>query len=127
MKSPTSEAKFVEGAFQIQSPILGVNFSNNMYLWNLLTTDFPLAWSDHYTQCKTLPSHPSPPKKKKKDLTKKVYPTMKIFMKKVLPYFVGGEDTLCFIFKSFPISISSSLTFVVQAMPFQAKLLSYCF
>ena len=49
------------------------------------------------------------------------------FMKKVSPYFVGGEETLCFIFKSFPISKSSSQTFVVQTMTFQAKLPGHCF
>ena len=63
-----------------------------------------------------------------KNSPKKVCSHMQIvFMKKVLPYFVGGEETLCFIFKSFPISKSSSLTFVVQTMIFQAKLLSHCF
>ena len=30
MKSPTPEAKCAEGVFQIQSPICGVNFSNNI-------------------------------------------------------------------------------------------------
>ena len=30
MKSPTQEEKCVEGVFQIQSPICGVNFSNNI-------------------------------------------------------------------------------------------------
>ena len=29
MKSPSPEAKCVRGVFQIQSPICGVNFSNN--------------------------------------------------------------------------------------------------
>ena len=50
-----------------------------------------------------------------------------LFMKKVFPYFVGGEKTLRFIFKSFPISKSSSLTFVVQTMTFQVKLPGHCF
>ena len=58
------------------------------------------------------------------------------FMKTVPPsvpqYFVGGggeggEETLFFIFKSFYISKSSSLTFVVQTMTSQAKLPSPCF
>ena len=58
------------------------------------------------------------------------------FMKKVPPYFVeggggrevvGGGETLCFIFKTFPISKSSSLTFVVQIMAFQAKLHNHRF
>ena len=49
------------------------------------------------------------------------------FMKKVPPYFVGGEKILYFIFKSFPISKSSLLTFEVQTMNFQAKLPSHCF
>ena len=48
-------------------------------------------------------------------------------MKKVPPYFVRGEETLCFIFKSLPISKSSSLIFVVQTMTFQAKLPSHGF
>ena len=48
-------------------------------------------------------------------------------MKKASPYFVGEEETLCFIFKSFPISKSSSLTFVVQTMTSQAKLPGHCF
>ena len=30
MKSPTPEAKCAKGVFQIQSPICGVNFSNNI-------------------------------------------------------------------------------------------------
>ena len=30
MKSPTPEAKCTKTAFQIQSPIYGVNFSNNL-------------------------------------------------------------------------------------------------
>ena len=30
MKSPTPEVQCAEGAFQIQSPICGVNFSNNI-------------------------------------------------------------------------------------------------
>ena len=30
MKSPTLEAKCAEGVFQIQSPICGVNFSNDI-------------------------------------------------------------------------------------------------
>ena len=30
MKSPTPEGKCAEGVFQIQSPICGVNFSNNI-------------------------------------------------------------------------------------------------
>ena len=30
MKSPTSEDKCAKGVFQIQSPICGVNFSNNI-------------------------------------------------------------------------------------------------
>ena len=58
------------------------------------------------------------------------------FMKKVPPYFVGGGggrevvgggETLCFIFKTFPISKSSPLTFVVQIMAFQAKLHNHRF
>ena len=49
------------------------------------------------------------------------------FMKKVSPYFVGGEKTLYFIFKSFPISKSSSQTFVVQTLTFQAKLPEHYF
>ena len=40
---------------------------------------------------------------------------------------IGGEETLCFIFKSLPIYKSSSLTLVVQTMTFQAKLSSQCF
>ena len=32
MKSPTPEALCVEGVFQIQSPICGVNFSNNILI-----------------------------------------------------------------------------------------------
>ena len=40
------------------------------------------------------------------------------FFEKVPPYFVGGEDTLYFTFKYFPIFKSSSLTFVVQTMIF---------
>ena len=49
------------------------------------------------------------------------------FMKKVPPYFVGGEEILYFIFKSSPISKNSLLTFEVQAMTFQTKLSSHCF
>ena len=30
MKSPTPETKFTKSVFQIQSPICGVNFSNNL-------------------------------------------------------------------------------------------------
>ena len=30
MKSPTPEAKCAKGVFQIQSPISGVNYSNNI-------------------------------------------------------------------------------------------------
>ena len=30
MKSPTPEVKCAKGVFQIQSPICGVNFSNNI-------------------------------------------------------------------------------------------------
>ena len=30
MKSPTPEAKYAKGVFQIQSPICGVNFSNDI-------------------------------------------------------------------------------------------------
>ena len=30
MKSPTPETKYAEGVFQIQSPICGVNFPNNI-------------------------------------------------------------------------------------------------
>ena len=61
MKSPTPEARCAKGAFQIQSPIRGVNFSkiNNpgqgqwgekltwFDLWNLLTINFPpcMIWS----------------------------------------------------------------------------------
>ena len=30
MKLPTSETKCAEGVFQIQSPICGINFSNNV-------------------------------------------------------------------------------------------------
>ena len=51
----------------------------------------------------------------------------RFFMKKVPSYFVGGEETLCFIFKYFTIYKSSSLTFVIQTMTFQAKLRSHCF
>ena len=51
----------------------------------------------------------------------------RFFMKKVPQYFVGGEETLCFIFKYFPIYKSSSLTFVIQTMTFQAKLPSHYF
>ena len=40
-------------------------------------------------------------------------------MKHVSPYFVGGEEKLCFIRKYFPISKSLSLTFVVQTITFQ--------
>ena len=51
-------------------------------------------------------------------------PMQSFFMKTFSLYFVGrdAEETLCFIFKSFPISKISSLTFVVQTMTFQAKL-----
>ena len=30
MKSPTPEAKYAKGVFQIQSPTCGLNFSNNI-------------------------------------------------------------------------------------------------
>ena len=49
------------------------------------------------------------------------------FMKKVSPYCVEGEETLCFIFKSIPISKSSSVTFVVQLTPFKQNYLATVF
>ena len=60
MKSPTLETKCEKSIFQIQSPICGVNFSNDISItqvsvnerknfwldhWNLLTINFPFAWS----------------------------------------------------------------------------------
>ena len=50
-----------------------------------------------------------------------------ISVKKVPQSIVWGEETLCFIFKFFPISKSSSLTFEIQTMTFQAKLLATVF
>ena len=35
MKSPTPEAKCAEGVFQIQCPICGVNFLNNLSIRGL--------------------------------------------------------------------------------------------
>ena len=104
MKCSTPEAKCAKGVFQIQSPIFGVNF--------------PFICSDHYSSYKTYP----------KNLPEKVCSPMQSFlMKKVPPYFVGGEDTLCFIFKSFPTSNSSYLTLVVENITFQETLPSHCF
>ena len=39
MKSPTPEAKCVKGVFQIQSPICGVNFSNNKSITQVSVND----------------------------------------------------------------------------------------
>ena len=57
------------------------------------------------------------------------------FMKKSFPILCrgeggeggGGEETLCFIFKSIPISKSSSVTFVVQLTPFKQNYLATVF
>ena len=85
--------------------------TNLTQLLKLLTINLPLGWSDIIER-----------------LPKKVCSLMQsFFMKKVSPYFVVGEETLRFIFKSFPISKSSSLTLVVQTMTFQAKLPGHCF
>ena len=39
MKSPTPEAKCAKGVFQIQSPICGVNFSNNISIIQIPVND----------------------------------------------------------------------------------------
>ena len=53
MKFPTSEAWCVEGVFQIQSPVCGVNFLNNILLTqvriseNKLNLTLPLKPLNH--------------------------------------------------------------------------------
>ena len=47
------------------------------------------------------------------------------FMKKFPPYFVGGRGDTILCLHTFPISKSSSLTFVIKTMTFQAKLPSH--
>ena len=109
--NPKSQRHSVQArCFQIQSPICYVKFSNNVSVrWvrvNERKTNLnqPLKSYNHH-----LPSlldliisphvqHPpiNLPKKKRKK-------------KEVLPYFVVGEETLCFIFIYFPVSKSSSL------------------
>ena len=39
MKSQTQEAKYAKGVFQIESPIFGVNFSNNISITQVMVND----------------------------------------------------------------------------------------
>ena len=76
---------FAESVFQIQSPICSVNFSLSLH---------DLIISHHV-------KHPP------SICLKKFIPSCKAFFtKKVRPYFAGGEERLCFILISFPISKS---------------------
>ena len=89
---------------------------------NLLTINFPL----HDLIISPHVKHSSI------NLLKIFYSVMQnFFTKKSSPVLcsggVGREETLCFIFKSFPISKISSLTFVVPTLTFQTKLPSHCF
>ena len=131
MISPAPEAKCAKSVFQIQSPICGVDFSNNMSITQvrvnerknnltlplkLLNHQLPLAWSDHEFPCKISPKTFAP---------KMFVPHSNLFYEK-RSLILWGEETLL-IFKSFTISKSSFLTFSIHTMSFQAKLPSHCF
>ena len=109
--NPQSQRYSVEArCFQIQSPICYVKFSNNVSVrWvriNERKTNLnrPLkSYNHHLPSLLDLiisPHVQHPPINLPKEKRKK---------KEVLPYFVVGEETLCFIFIYFPISKSSSL------------------
>ena len=49
------------------------------------------------------------------------------FTKKVTPYFVGGEETICFMFLSFPISKSFIPNFCGTDYDFSSKTTCHCF
>ena len=82
MKSPTPEEQCAVGVFQIQYPISSVNFAHHPWM------------SDHQSPCEISPH---------KFAQKSLFAHAKLFYKKVPPYFVRGEETLCYIFISFPI------------------------
>ena len=83
MKSPTPEEQCTVGVFQIQYPICSVNFATPPL--------HDLTISPHVKYSPI-------------NLPKKVCsPMQSFFTKKVPPYFVRGEETLCFIFISFPV------------------------
>ena len=132
MKSPTQETKCAKGVFQIQSPIGAVSFSNNISITQVRVNE-----RQNLTRPLKPLNHELPPlhdliigphvKHPPENLPKKVcFPMQSLFMKKASPYFVRGEEILCFIFKSIHIS-SSSLISVVQTITVQAKQPNHCF
>ena len=134
IKSPTQQAKCAKEFFQIQSPICGVNFSNNISIIQVRVNEGktnltkPLKVLNH----SLLPLHDlviSPyVKHPPLNLPPNFVPPCQAFLRKKFPHtWQGEEETLCLAFISFPIFKSSSLTFVVQTMNFQAKLPSHCF
>ena len=87
----------------------------------LLTITFPtcMIWSlvPHV-------KHPPPQKFRQKDL----FPRAKLFFtKKVTPYFVGEEETLCFILTSFSIPKSFIPNFCGINYDLSSKIPSHCF
>ena len=48
MKSPAQEALFTKGVFQIQLPVSGINFSNNMPIPKLHETTFETSQPLNY-------------------------------------------------------------------------------
>ena len=101
MKSQTP--KCAEGVFQIQSPVCSVNFS-------------PLPPFLHDLIISPHVKHPPI------NFPKKICSAMQSFYtKKVPPYFVGGEETLSFIFVSFCISKSFIANFCGTDQNFSIK------
>ena len=110
MKSPTPEAQCAEGVFQIQSPICGINISNNVSVTQVRVNER----NTNLTQPLKSLNHQLPPlddpiisphvKHPPINFPKNVCsPMQSIFMKKDSPYFARGEETLCFILVPFPI------------------------
>ena len=134
MKCLTPEVQRAEGVFQSQSHICGVNFSNNISIIQVRVNEGktnltkPLKVLNH----SLLPLHDlviSPyVKHPPLNLPQNFVPPCQAFLRKKFPHtWQGEEETLCLAFITFPIFKSSSLTFVVQTMNFQAKLPSHCF
>ena len=111
MKSPTREPHCPEGVFQIQSPICCVNFSNNIAItqvwFNERKTSLTRPWKplNHYLSPFTSSDHQSPCKTSRNKFFQKVlFPHVTLFYEKssLILCRVGGEEILCFLFKSFP-------------------------
>ena len=105
MKFPTPEAQCAEGVFQIQSPICGVNFSNNISITQVRVNERETELDSTFETSEPLtsPLHDliigSHVKHLPINLLEKVYsPMQSFFKKKFPPYLVGGRgDTMLYL------------------------------